>query len=110
MRAVPFCFWHSPEHAQEAAEARRLGGLRRRRKGTLAGAYEFDGLATTGDLRRVLEIAALDALGLDNSIARVRALTSIVQVGARLLEVAELEERLAHLEEAMGPRLRRSAR
>jgi len=37
-------------------------------------------------------------------------LTTIVQVGARLLEVSELETRLAQLEEAMGPRLRRSAR
>ena len=110
MRDVPFCFWHSPEHAQEAAEARRLGGLRRRREGTVAGAYEFEGLASAADLRRLLEIAALDALGLDNSIARLRVLTTIVQVGARLLEVSELETRLAQLEEAMGPRLRRSAR
>lgn len=110
MRDVPYCFWHSPEHAQEAAEARRLGGLRRRREGTLAGAYDFEGLASTAHLRRLLEIAALDALGLDNSIARVRALTAIVQVGARLLEVSELEARVAQLEEAMGPRLRRGAR
>jgi len=84
LRGEAVCFWHSPDHAQEATEARRLGGLRRRREGTLHGAYDFDGLGTVADLRRLLEIAALDALSLDNSVARVRALTAIVQVGARL--------------------------
>ena len=39
-----FCFWHDPEHAQEAAEARRLGGLRRRRERTVSGAYDLEGL------------------------------------------------------------------
>ncbi len=67
-RAAPltnreFCFWHSPEHAEEIAEARRLGGLRRREV-ALAGAYEFNGLVAVADLRRLLEIAALDTLGL----------------------------------------------
>ena len=98
LRDQEVCFWHSPEHAQEATEARRLGGLRRRREGTLAGAYEIDGLASVGDLRRLLEVAAWDALGLDNSVARARVLTAIVTVGARLLEVGEFEQRLQALE------------
>ncbi|MGE3793038.1 MAG: hypothetical protein AB7I38_03780 [Dehalococcoidia bacterium] len=98
LRDQGVCFWHSPEHVAEAAEARRLGGLRRRREGTLAGAYELESLASTSDLRRLLEIAAFDGLGLESSIARVRALTAIVQVGARLLETGELEQRLANLE------------
>ena len=110
MRDQPYCFWHSPDHVQDATEARRLGGLRRRREGTLAGAYDFEGLATTIDLRRVLEIAALDALGLENSIARVRSLTAIVQVGARLLEVGEFEARLEALEGVVRPRLATGSR
>jgi hypothetical protein len=105
-----YCFWHSPEHAQEAAEARRLGGLRRRREGTLSGAYDFVGLGSITDLRRLLEIAALDALGLENSIARARAITAIVQVGARLLEVGEFEERLEALEGVVQPRPQSAAR
>jgi hypothetical protein len=109
-RATPLrdrdqCFLHAPEHAAEAMEARRLGGLRRRREGTLAGAYDFDGLSTVPDLRRLLEVAAVDALGLDNSIARVRALTALVQVGARLLEVGELEPRIAVLESLLERRI-----
>ena len=95
---------HSPEYAEEIAEARRLGGLRRRREVALSGAYEFNGLATVADLRRLLEIAALDALGLENSIVRSRTLGYLVGVAAKLLEVGELEERLAYLEAAVQGR------
>lgn len=99
------CFWHSDEHAAEAAEARRLGGMRRRREGALAGAYELDGLRSTQDLLRLLEIAAFDALGLDNSVARVRVLTAIVLAGTRLLATDELAHQLALLEATIHPRL-----
>ncbi len=95
---------HSPEYAEEIAEARRLGGLRRRREVALAGAYEFNGLVAVADLRRLLEIAALDTLGLENSIARSRTLGYLVGVAAKLLEVGELEERLAYLEAAVQGR------
>ena len=82
------------------AEARRLGGLRRRREVAVAGAYEFDGLETVADLRRLLVIAALDTLGLENSIARARTLVYLVGVAGQLLETGELEARLAYLENA----------
>ncbi len=93
-----FCLMHDPEHAQEVAEARRLGGLRRRKEGTVAGAYEFNGLGTVADIRRVLEIAVLDTLSLENSIARSRTLAYIAQVALRALEVGELEDRVRALE------------
>ncbi len=92
---------HSPENTEEAAEARRLGGLRRRREIAVSGAYDFDGLETVAGLRRLLVIAALDTLGLENSIARARTLAYLVGVAGRLLETGELEERLAYLEHAM---------
>ncbi len=98
------CFWHSAATAKEAAEARRLGGMRRRREGTLQGAYEFEGLDSVARIRRLLEVAAADALGLDNSIARVRALVAVSQAAAKLLEVGELEERLEALETAVHGR------
>jgi hypothetical protein len=74
MRDGPFCFWHTPEREEDAAEARRLGGLRRRRERTVSGAYDFAGLGSIESIRRILEIAVLDALGLENSIARARLL------------------------------------
>ncbi len=92
------CFWHSPENAEDAAEARRLGGLRRRREVAVSGAYEFAGLQTAADIRCVLEIGVLDTLGLENSIARARTLAYLAMTAIKLLEVGELKQRLATLE------------
>lgn len=101
-----FCFWHSPEHAEEAAKARSLGGQRRRRESTLAGAYEIGPLNTVGGIRRVLEIVTFDGLGMEtNSVARGRLLIAAAQALTKLLEGGELEERLAAVEAALGPRL-----
>ncbi len=49
MRDEPFCFWHAPETADEAVEARRLGGLHRRKKKSVAAIYGFGGLRTIID-------------------------------------------------------------
>lgn len=98
LRDGAFCLMHDPEHAKETAEARRLGGLRRRREKTLAGAYDLAGLDNVAAIRRVLEIATFDTLGLDNSIARSRTLISAALAATRLLETGELESRLVALE------------
>src|SRR3989304_2379326 len=78
LRDGQFCFWHDPENAPAAAEARRLGGQRRKRPGTLSGALEVSGPGGPQDLKRILEIAAYDALGLENSVARIRTLIALV--------------------------------
>ena len=98
------CFWHDPDHAAEAAEASRVGGLRRRRERTISGAYDLEGLENVPQIRRVLVIAAVDALGLENSVARVRALIALTQAAAKLLETGELEERVEALEAAVHSR------
>jgi hypothetical protein len=98
LRGEPFCLWHSPDREEEAAEARRLGGLRRRREKTLTGAFDLAALDTVQSIRRLVEIAAIDSLGLENSIARSRTLISAALAAAKLLEVGELEERIAALE------------
>jgi hypothetical protein len=105
MRGEDFCFWHSPAHAEEADEARRLGGLRRRRERTVAGAYEFGGLGTVTDIMRLLEVAVLDTLSLENSVARNRTLAYLGQTALKCLETGELEERLALLEAAVRSRV-----
>jgi len=104
LRGEEFCLFHSPAHEEEAAEARRLGGLRRRKEKTLAGAYEFEGLGSVADIQRLLEIAVLDTLALENSVARSRTLAYLSQTALRCLEVGELEERLALLEGALRSR------
>ncbi len=100
-----YCFWHDPEHKSDAAEARRLGGLRRRREKTVAGAYDIEGLETVEQVRRLIEIAVLDTLGLENSIARSRTLAYLSQIALKALEVGDFQERLQALEAALGPRL-----
>jgi hypothetical protein len=88
--------------AEEGAAAQRLGGTRRRRERTIAAAYDFTGLGSIDAIRRILEVATTDALSLENSIARVRALISAALAAAKLLETGELEARLAVLELAVG--------
>ena len=96
---------HDPERADEMAEARRLGGLRRRREKAVSGAYDVEGLETVHQIRRLLEIAVLDTLGLENSIARSRTLAYLSQVALKVMEVGDFQERLQALEAALGPRL-----
>ena len=102
LRDEPFCFWHSPETAEEAAEARRIGGLHRRKKKTVGAIYGFDGLRTVEDFQTLLETVTIETLALENTIARNRAIGGFLSVGAKLIEVGELEARLAVLEAALG--------
>jgi hypothetical protein len=97
-RDRPFCFAHDPERAEEAAEARRLGGLRRRKEGTIAVAYDLPGLDTVAGIRRLLDVVVTDGIGLENGIARLRVLISATAAATNLLKVGEFEERLAALE------------
>ena len=60
------------------------------------------GSGSVGSIRRLLEIATIDVLGLENSIVRSRTLISAALAAAKLLETGELEERIATLEAAVG--------
>ncbi len=94
----PYCYMHHPDRALAAAESRRLGGLHRRREGTLAAVYGVEELGSIAGYQRLLQVAAYETLALDNSVARNRTLVAVVTAGAKLLETGELEERLAALE------------
>ena len=104
LRDPPYCFSHDPERAEEAAEARRLGGLRRRKEGTIAVAYDLPGLDSVAGIRRLLDIVVTDGVGLENGIARLRVLISTATAATNLLKVGEFEDRLASLEAAVGHR------
>jgi hypothetical protein len=100
----PYCFSHDPDRAEDAAEARRLGGLRRRKEGTIAVAYDLPGLDTVAGIRRLLDIVVTDGVGLENGIARLRVLISTATAATNLLKVGEFEDRLASLEAALKQR------
>jgi hypothetical protein len=70
MRDEPFCFWHAPETAEDAAEARRLGGLHRRKKRTVSAIYGFGGLRTVDDQLALLETTVIETMALEASLAR----------------------------------------
>lgn len=98
----PYCFSHDPERAAEAAEARRLGGLRRKKESTIAVAYDLPGLDTVVGIRRVLEIVVADSVGQEHGIARLRVLIAAAGAATNLLKVGELEDRLEALELAIA--------
>lgn len=105
-RAAPLqdgdlCLWHSPDHAEEVTEAKRLGGLRRRKEKAVSSAYDIEGLETVGQIRRLIEVAVVDTLSQENSIARSRTLAYLAQVSVNLLEKGTLDERLRALEDSV---------
>ncbi len=77
-----------------------MGGLRRRKEGTIAVAYDLPGLDTVAGIRRLVDIVVIDGIGLDNGIARLRVLIAAASTAISLLKVGELEDRMAALEAA----------
>ena len=104
LRDAPFCFWHSPDTADELAEARRTGGYHRRKKRAVATIYGFNGLRTIEDNQVLLETIAVETLAIENSISRNAALTRIVVAGAKLIELGDLASRLAAVEATLAVR------
>lgn len=102
MASVDYCFWHDPESSEEVAAARKLGGIRRKQEKVVAVSYDIAGISTIPDLRRVLEVAMLDTLAQENTIARARTLGALVSAAAKLYEAEEIDRRLAALEEAVA--------
>ena len=102
LRDGDFCLMHDPDHVREVQEARRLGGHRRKREVAVSGAYEVNGLRILDDVRRVLEIAVLDTLAMENSISRSRTLAYLSMAALKTLERGEYEARIAGLEAALS--------
>ena len=100
-----FCYFHHPDHRQDAADARRLGGNRRRREKTLEGAYDLhEGFRSVDGIFRFVEVGAIDLLGLDASVARSNAMFRGALVAAKLLETGDLAQRIANLEATLATR------
>jgi hypothetical protein len=105
LRDGDFCRLHDLDLAEVVQEARRLGGIRRKRETTLAVAYEFDGLRTIDDIQRFVEVAGYDAIGLDPSVNKVRAMGYIAQVAMSLLKEGELQDVVDAIEGVLIPRI-----
>jgi hypothetical protein len=100
LRNGDLCFAHDPAHAEDAAEARKLGGLRRGHEGTVTTAYELGDIGSIEGLRRLFEIIVADGLGLDAGATRERVLIAALNAGMKLHELADIDVRLSRLEAA----------
>jgi hypothetical protein len=98
---------HDPAHAAEMQEARRAGGLNTRRERTLAVVYEFEGLASVEQARRLFEIAAFEALALPAGPNKCRILVQVGLAALRALGVGEHEELLQAIVDVLGPKVKR---
>ena len=105
MRGKAVCYWHDPERAEDVADARRLGGLHRRKAASVATIYDFAGLRSIEGAQRLLETAALETFALENSVPRNRTLISAATGAAKLIEVGDHEERIRALEALQETRL-----
>jgi hypothetical protein len=92
---------HDPANTEAAAEARKMGGLRRRREGTLSVAYEWDSARTLEGVQRIVDIAVSDALSVDAAALRSRLLLTAATVALRVIVVGDMEARLKALEAAV---------
>jgi hypothetical protein len=91
---------HDPANAEAVAEARQIGGRRRRREIAVRGAYEVEQVNSVEGAQRMIEIALLDLLALDPSLARCRTFLYGAMVIFKGLEVSDFAERLTALEAA----------
>jgi hypothetical protein len=92
---------HDPANAEAAAEARKMGGLRKRREGTISGAYDWESARALDGVQRMIDIAVSDALSLDSVPTRCRLLLYAATVALRVIVVGDMETRLRALEAAV---------
>ena len=96
-----YCFIHDPSRAKDRAKARKRGGHARKDR-TADPAHRQVEITEVGDVLGLLETGVNDLLKLENSISRARAVGSLAGILLKALEVGELEERLAALEERLA--------
>jgi hypothetical protein len=107
IRGRDVCFFHDPERAEELAKAQHFGGLRRKKEQTTAIAYDLEGLSSPDDAVRVIQIAILDTLALENSLNRNRTLGYLAQVMLQAVDKGDNVERLSEMEAVITPRVTR---
>ncbi len=96
-----YCFMHDPTSARKRAEARKLGGKRRR----VDHAGDSAGLPTKvrsiAEVMMILDYTLTEVVPMENSIARGRLLIALSDAYIKALEIGELESRLEAIEKAL---------
>ncbi|MGI9077873.1 MAG: hypothetical protein ACR2G6_11200 [Gemmatimonadaceae bacterium] len=97
-----YCFTHAPERAQDRAKARKQGGHNRQTPNAPRGVLEAVHLRDVTSIQELLERVTADTLIQENSERRSRAMGGLMGIALRALEVGELEERAAALEQRLS--------
>jgi hypothetical protein len=97
--ASGFCFNHDPARAADRARARRRGGETHRTPHAGNPDSIPSDIQTIQDARHILNYVLLELLAADNSIPRNRALLALFDSFVKSLEIGELEDRIAALEQ-----------
>jgi hypothetical protein len=98
-----YCAFHSPTHGKARAVGRKLGGKHRRRVENTTPFPDADVKSAVG-LAAFVESVMRDTWKLESGVSRSRTLGYLAQVQKGILEIGELEERLAALEAALKTR------
>jgi hypothetical protein len=100
-----WCAFHDPELGQARARGRKQGGYRQRTP-SLADVTKVQlPVRDATGVMRLLDVAAEDTLAQPNSALRSRALVAIAMAYLKGLEIAQLEQRMADLEDAFKARV-----
>lgn len=104
-----YCFYHSPDHADEVRAAGVKGGKARhgRKAGTVWEGGEVK-IETVQDVLDYLVIALADTLRLENSLQRSRVISDLASKCLMALEKGNFEDRLDQLEKAVNDAKRES--
>jgi hypothetical protein len=114
LRDSDYCWTHDPSKGRERAEARQKGGRNRRTPGTViatlgASVQPPAGLNDMASIQAGLNLVWGDTLVQENSGSRSRTLVAVLLAAVKCLEVGEMEERLAALEQTVNQRPGRAA-
>ena len=101
--ASGYCFAHDPAQGRKRAQARKLGGKHRKR-GMSDTPFPDCDVKTALGLAAFVEKVMRETWTLEASIARSRTLGYLAQVQKGVIEVGELEERIARLEQLFAER------
>jgi hypothetical protein len=92
---------HDPAYQTEVQEARRLGGLRRKREISLQVAFDYEGIGSVEAIQRLIDIGIMEAFSVETPAGRARLLFQGAGLALKAHEVGELQDRLAALEAAV---------
>ena len=97
-----YCGFHDPQHGKARALGRKRGGQLRAtpHAGDLAKLPAE--VRSVPDVMTVLDYTLRELLPQENGIARARALIAWALAACRVLEIGEIETRLAQIEAALG--------